>query len=83
MDMAASLDQVSAFCQSVVSYVLPRDLFGQAVTQESNLRLLMRNIDGFVRARRFESFSLERVMQGMQVSSALPKATMLLNCLGP
>jgi len=83
MGLATSHDQVSAFCRAVVTCILPRDLFGQGVTQESNLRILMQNIDTFIRARRFESFSLEKVMQGMKVSLEMSGAMKLLIFLGP
>ncbi len=43
----------------------------------------MRNIDAFIRARRFETFSLEKVMQGMKVSLEMWGAIKLLIFLGP
>lgn len=51
--------QVSRFAQCVLRTLIPMELFGSY----SNMRLIMRNVDQFVRMRRFETTNLHRVCQ--------------------
>jgi len=59
---ASTAAQVSAFCRAVVNEVFPGDLW------LSNGRLVDRNIDRFVRLRRYETMSLHDVLQGMRIA---------------
>ena len=65
MDRATPTAQVSAFCRNVISKAFPADLWGSQETRIQNERVIMHNIDKFVRMRRYESLSLHTVMQGI------------------
>lgn len=68
MDLATPMSQVSAFCQSVVLNIVPNELWGHGSVLEHNKGTLLKNIDQFIRLRRFESMSLHEVMQGMKIT---------------
>ena len=60
---------VSAFCQAVLSNLIPNRFWGTGSRGQENKNVIMRNIDRFVRLRRFESLSLHAVFQGLKVWS--------------
>ena len=64
---ATSAAQVSAFCRSVTSKVFPGDFWGAGAVRIHNETMIMRNIDRFVRLRRYESLSLHDVLQSIKV----------------
>jgi telomerase reverse transcriptase len=59
---------VSAFCQSAMRKLLPRDTFGIGLDGIRNHSNFMACIDRFIRMRRFESLSLHEVVQGMKLA---------------
>lgn len=69
VDLSSPASHVSAFCQSVVSNVIPDKFWGNGSVQKHNKRHVLHKIDQFVHMRRFESLSLHEVMQGMKVSN--------------
>lgn len=68
VELATPVAHVSAFCQAVVSKIIPRGFFGTDHVQKHNHGLLLKKVDRFIRLRRFESMSLHEAMQGMKVS---------------
>lgn len=66
-DVAIGISNVSAFIRAVVKRVWPKDLLGAGEEGLQNWRSLMRNIDTFVRSRRFESISLDSLLHGIKV----------------
>lgn len=52
--------------------LLPNDLFGVGADGVRNREIVMRQVDGFVRLRRFESASLHEVVEGVKVRLGLP-----------
>ena len=70
-ELSTPVSNISAFCRSAFDNVLPDEFFGIGDDQEHNKRTLMRSVDRFVRLRRFESFSLHDVSQGMKVGASL------------
>ena len=64
---ASTFAQVSSFCRAAVSKVFPRDFWGNGESGAHNLRAIMRNVDRFVRLRRYESLTLHDVLQGIEV----------------
>lgn len=66
--LATSAPQVSAFCRATTSRVFPKDFWGRGEIGSQNLRIIHRNIDLFVRLRRYESISLHDVLQDMNIS---------------
>ena len=58
---------VSAFCQAVISNLIPNRFWGEGSQGLENKDVIMRNIDRFVRLRRFENLSLHAVFQGLKV----------------
>ncbi|GAB1310439.1 Telomerase reverse transcriptase [Madurella fahalii] len=66
-ELATPISSVSAFCQAIVSKVIPSGFWGQAATQAHNRACFLKKIHHFVHLRRFESMCLHEVMQGMKV----------------
>lgn len=64
MDLSTPAADVSAFCQAVLSNVVPNEFWGSG----HNKKILIRNVDRFVTMRRFESLTLHEVIQGMKVN---------------
>lgn len=67
IDHATPAADVSAFCRSVLEKLVPHEFWGVGDAQSHNRRLFMRNVDRFIRLRRFESLSLHDTCQGMKV----------------
>lgn len=69
-ELAVPISHVSAFCQAVLSKIIPHGFWGQADTnvQRQNRETFLRNVDRFVKLRRFESMSLHDVTQGLKAS---------------
>lgn len=67
-DFASSIGEVSAFARAVISNIVPTEFWGS----EENEKGLMKNVDRFVKLRRYETLSLHEVMQGMKVSFSSP-----------
>jgi telomerase reverse transcriptase len=66
-DQATVLTSVSAFCRAVLRNVFPPYNLGVSNCQGHNYEIVMRAVDNFVCLRRYESFSLHDVMQGIVV----------------
>ena len=67
VDAANPVSQVSAFCQAVISKLLPREAWGLGTDGERNREIVLKNVDVFVSLRRFESLSLHTVSQRLKV----------------
>lgn len=65
--LAEPVSSVSAFCQAVLSKIIPHEFWGVGHVQEHNRVNFLRNIDRFIKLRRFETISLHDVMQGFRV----------------
>lgn len=70
-ELATPVSRVSAFCQAVVKRVIPSAMWGEGPGGEHNKRLLLKRVDQFLRARKFESFSLQTFLDGFKISSIL------------
>jgi telomerase reverse transcriptase len=66
-ELATPVSSVSAFCQAVLSKVVPDQFWGQDSTQERNKSCFLKTVHHFLHLRRFESMCLHEVMQGMKV----------------
>lgn len=69
VELATPATQVSAFCQAVLAKVIPNEIWGTGPTQLHNKAAVMKNVDHFIKIRRFESVSLHEVLQGIKVSN--------------
>ncbi|KAK8083728.1 hypothetical protein PG996_002509 [Apiospora saccharicola] len=67
VELSSSTSQVSAFCQSVLSKLVPDEFWGTGSVQEHNKKVVMKKVDQFIHLRRFEGMYLHEVMQGMKV----------------
>lgn len=67
VSLATPQSDVSAFCQAVLSNLIPDRFWGEGNQGQDNKEVVMRNTDRFVRLRRFESLSLHAVFQGLKV----------------
>ncbi|KAG5926155.1 hypothetical protein E4U42_003572 [Claviceps africana] len=68
VDLATSQSQVSSFCQAVLSRIVPNDFWGQGQTMIHNKTAVLRQVNCFVRLRRFESISLHEIIQGLRIA---------------
>jgi telomerase reverse transcriptase len=66
-DHATVLTSVSAFCRAVIRNVFPPDAFGAGGCRGDSFGTIMRAVDTFVCLRRYESFSLHDIIQGIAV----------------
>lgn len=82
-ELAMPISSVSAFCQAVLSKVIPHGFYGTGQVQLHNRRIMMRNIDRFIRLRRFETISLHEVLQGWKAGlPPQPQASIWVTSLG-
>ncbi|KGO64785.1 Telomere reverse transcriptase [Penicillium italicum] len=68
-DYATRASSVSAFCRAVIQKLIPRQFWGVGPDGISNLKLLLRHVDRFIKLRRFESLSLHEVCKGIKTTS--------------
>ncbi|TWU77862.1 hypothetical protein ED733_003460 [Metarhizium rileyi] len=68
VELATSTSQVSAFCQAVMTNLVPNDFWGTGETLHHNRAIFLRSIDHFIRLRRFETMTLHEILQGMKVA---------------
>lgn len=59
--------KVSAFCQSVLSSLVPDGFWGECDIMQHNKAMVLSKVDRFIRMRRFETMSLHEVTQGLKV----------------
>lgn len=67
-EFATPIACVSAFCRAVMQKLVPNDLLGVGEDGQKNRDVILRQVDSFVRMRRFESPSLHEVAQGLKVN---------------
>ncbi|KAJ9485945.1 hypothetical protein VN97_g7403 [Penicillium thymicola] len=68
-DYATPASSVSAFCRAVIQRLIPRQFWGVGPDGISNLKLVLRHVDRFIKLRRFESLSLHEVCKGIKITS--------------
>ncbi|RDA96012.1 hypothetical protein CP533_5880, partial [Ophiocordyceps camponoti-saundersi (nom. inval.)] len=68
VDAATPVSHVSAFCQAVMSKIIPNQFWGDGDTGSHNKAAFLRKVDHFVKLRRFESISLHEILQGIRVA---------------
>ncbi|KAJ4421225.1 Telomerase reverse transcriptase [Gnomoniopsis sp. IMI 355080] len=66
--LAESLSSVSAFCQAVLSKIIPHEFWGAGDVREHNRANFLKKIDCFIKLRRFETISLHEVLQGFKIT---------------
>ncbi|RDA84438.1 hypothetical protein CP532_2149 [Ophiocordyceps camponoti-leonardi (nom. inval.)] len=68
VDAATPASHVSAFCQAVLSKMIPDQFWGDGDTGSHNRAAFLRKVDHFIKLRRFESMSLHEIFQGIKVA---------------
>ncbi|KAJ6445860.1 RING-finger domain containing protein [Purpureocillium lavendulum] len=68
LDLASPVSHVSAFCQAVLSKIIPSGFWGQEDILCHNKTTFLRNVDRFIKLRRFESMTLHDIAQGLKVA---------------
>ncbi|PPJ57194.1 hypothetical protein CBER1_07028 [Cercospora berteroae] len=68
LDRACNPAEVSSFCRAAVMRVFPKDLWGTGEAGQSNVKVLLSNVNTFVRLRRYETLSLHDVVQKMSLN---------------
>lgn len=67
VDLATPSSKVSAFCQAVLSNIIPNDFWGDGEIQLRNKATVMSKVDHFIKLRRFETMSMHEVSQDLKV----------------
>jgi hypothetical protein len=78
IELATPVASISAFCQAVLSKIIPNEFWGQGSTQEHNKKCFLKKVNHFIYLRRFESMCLHELMQELKVERYAP---FLLTCL--
>lgn len=68
-DYATPASSVSAFCRAVLRKLIPPLFFGRGHHGSSNQQAIFKQVDRFIRMRRFESLNLHEVCQGIKITS--------------
>lgn len=68
-DYATPASSVSAFCRAVLRKLVPPLFFGTGHHGLANQRSIFKQVDRFIRMRRFESLNLHEVSQGIKTTS--------------
>jgi hypothetical protein len=76
-DYASNAGEVSGFVKAVIKRVIPHDFFGSG----ENKKLVLRMVDHFIKLRRYESFSLHDVLQGLKVHPLFLQKNSILTLL--
>lgn len=66
IDCGTPSADVSAFCQATLSRLIPNEMWGTRQVGEENRSVIMRYVDRFILARRFESLSLHALSEGLK-----------------
>lgn len=67
VEIATPSSQVSAFCQAMLSKIIPNQFWGDGETQIHNKAMILQKIDHFIKLRRFETMSLHEISQDLKV----------------
>lgn len=68
IELATPVANVSAFCQAVLTKIIPNDFWGSKETQNRNRDAFLKKVDHFIRLRRFEQLSLHEVTQDLKLT---------------
>ncbi|KAM3066909.1 Telomerase reverse transcriptase [Clarireedia jacksonii] len=68
MDDATPVADVSAFVRAVLRNIIPHEFWGTQDVQSHNEKGFHRNVDKFIRMRRFEVLSLHEVFQDIKIA---------------
>lgn len=71
VDLACPVSCASAYCQAVLSKIIPDGFWGSGDTLCHNKTTFLRKVHHFVRLRRFESMTLHEIFQGFKESQAV------------
>ncbi|PYH43364.1 telomerase reverse transcriptase [Aspergillus saccharolyticus JOP 1030-1] len=64
---ATPASSVSAYCQAVIRKLIPPQFYGTGQNGINNQSVILKNVDEFIRMRRFENLSLQEVCKGVKV----------------
>ncbi|KAL1888087.1 Telomerase reverse transcriptase [Ceratocystis pirilliformis] len=67
-DFATPTYQVSAFCQAVISNIIPNEFWGTGADQQHNKAKVLLMVARFVQLRRFEKMTLHDVVQNLKIN---------------
>ncbi|KAL7267279.1 Telomerase reverse transcriptase [Rhizina undulata] len=65
-DYASTVGEVAGFAKAVIRNVIPSEFWGNG---NQNRDIVLRNVDMFVRLRRYESLSLHEIMHGLKLTN--------------
>jgi hypothetical protein len=68
-ELACPVAHVSAFCQAVLSKIIPDGFWGEGEVLGHNKRVFLQKVDQFIKLRRFETMTLHEAVQGLKVGA--------------
>lgn len=68
VELATPAASVSAFCQAVLSRIIPNGFWGSKESQDRNKAAFLKKVDHFITLRRFEQLSLHEIIQEIKVT---------------
>ncbi|KAF7562172.1 hypothetical protein G7046_g1967 [Stylonectria norvegica] len=68
VDLATPVSNVSAFCQAVLSRIVPDAFWGDGDIQTHNKAMVLKKVDHFIKLRRFETMSLHEISQDLKIT---------------
>jgi len=70
-ELATPTSRVSAFCQAIISEIVPDSFWGDGDIRSHNKGHVLRKINHFITLRRFESMTLQEAITGIKVRNLL------------
>ena len=67
LNFATPGSHVSAFCRSMIAKTIPFEYWGDGKTATNNRSLVLFHIDHFIRARKYETLTLHKIMDRLKV----------------
>ncbi|KAI6350784.1 hypothetical protein MCOR25_010392 [Pyricularia grisea] len=68
LDLATPAVHVSAYCQAVLSRLVPDKFWGDGEIRVANKKVFLKHVDHFVKLRRFETMNLHELSQGLKIN---------------
>ncbi|KAI7921925.1 telomerase reverse transcriptase [Pyricularia oryzae] len=68
LDLATPAAHVSAYCQAVLSRLVPDKFWGDGQTRVANKQVFLKHVHHFVKLRRFETMNLHELSQGLKIN---------------
>ncbi|TLS29587.1 hypothetical protein PpBr36_01137 [Pyricularia pennisetigena] len=80
LELSTPAAHVSAYCQAVLSKLVPDKFWGEGQTRVANKKVFLKHVDHFIKLRRFETMNLHELSQGFKIKEIEWLAPPKLSC---